>query len=369
MRGFLHPTRLGAAAALALGCSSQPLSHTDGGTGGAGGGPSGTAGRSSGAGGAAGASQGCYPGRALETGVVIVACADDSGEIALGSDDVYWRVWNSSFGTLVTAPKTGGTPRPLTDVEDRYPALAVRGNRLFWADFVLDGTGVVGSVSSNGGVLTLATGWISPYVPFSIDESHVYFGTLDGIQRVPQDGGDVELVVEELHDVDLQAVGPDLYWLDNIVSTDTGLVGGQAILRMPKTGALEPEILLSEVGQQATSMIVVGNEIFWTLFDGDVWSLDLARAGATRTLRLHDEPGTWFAFSFASDGQNLYFVREGPVTIGDQVVRMSLSESTITSLVVAPYVSAVAVDDTSIYFTGTLQAPDASISGVFRAPK
>lgn len=298
------------ALALFICCSSKPLVSIDGRVGAAGASDGGAStadtggsptGGSSGVGGATAGMQGCYIGRKFDGDITTVACSNAPGTLVAATSYLYWLAWgvdgDSTRGTLVSALKTGGALRPLAVIEDSSPTLRASGTHLFWTDWKVqkdDRAGVVGSVPLQGGpATTLADDLFLPN-GLALDETYAYFGTVDGIFRVPQSGGDVEFIADALA-WRMQVVDGMVYWLDHkSVPTELGLRESMAIFRVPADGGKEPELLLRTFDHPG-SLIVVGDRVFWTTnAQGEIWSMPLA--GGTPTVVL-ENPLACFAAS------------------------------------------------------------------------
>jgi hypothetical protein len=322
--------------------------------------------------------QGCYIGRQFDGDITTVACSNAPGTLVATTSYLYWLAWgvdgDSTRGTLVSALKTGGALRPLAVIEDSSPTLLASGTHLFWTDWKVqkdDRAGVVGSVPLQGGpATTLADDLFLPN-GLALDETYAYFGTVDGIFRVPQSGGDVEFIADALA-WRMQVVDGMAYWLDHkSVPTELGLRESMAIFRVSVGGGKEPELLLRTFDRPG-SLIVVGDRIFWTTnAQGEIWSMPLA--GGTPTVVLENPFDEWdLCCSLTSDGTSLFLGREGwpnDHPEKDGILRVSLDGAEVEEVMLGRFVDDVAVDDNFVYFTGSVGTLESRVSGVFRMPK
>lgn len=372
------------ALALVASCSSEPLVPEDGGageraSGGSGAGMAGADGGASVAGseGGDGGAVGCYPGRELVGGVMVVACSPDPRRLVLGPSEVYWLDWDGGAeppaGTILGAPKDGGAFRLLGSAQDSLAILQTDGEEIFWTDHRDDyKDGVLRSASIAGETEAVLVDHLYLATALALDEGHVYFGTVaevevDGIARVPKTGGLPEVLVSGSLVGAITSTNGELYWVE--VRSD----GFSSVYRAAPDDAAAPTLLAEGDRDDPMALVTTDDYVFWTfgLF-GEVWRV--GRDGADAAMLAAGNADTWsLGITLATDGASLYFSRSWNTpdagTSRDALVRSSLDGNGVVELTRAVSIVDQAVDDEFVYFTGTVEGSESQLSGVFRVSK
>lgn len=316
------------ALALLTSCSSKPLAPGDGGAGeaGSGGTGAGTAGADGGAsaggtGGGLGGAVGCYAGRELDGGVMVVACSPDPQRLALGPSEVYWLDWDAGTeppaGTILGASKDGGAVRPLGRARDSLAILRTDGQELFWTDHRDDyKDGVLRKATIAGGDAATLIEGVYLASALALDEAYVYFGTvaeleLDGIARIQKSGGLPEVFIGGSLIGDMTSRNGEVYWVE--VRSEPSQVGPperrSSVYRAMPDNAAARTLLAEDDRDDPVALVATEEFVFWTfgLF-GELWRVGRDAAGAT--MLAAGGVDTWsLGITLATDGANLYFNR------------------------------------------------------------
>jgi DNA-binding beta-propeller fold protein YncE len=223
--------------------------------------------------------------------------------------DSQWAFFtNSSEGTVQRVRITGGTAELVAMGQDHPTRVVIASGGAYWINRGVDpGAGSVMTALPSGGTMLIASGQASP-VGLAVDPSSVYWANaLDGIWKAPLSGGTPQMLTSgfALGQVDINVVDGRLY-----------VVGGMAAFG-------------------------------WIPLDGGEITHPQWPAGA---------PNAVFTKAVANNGQ-LYLLATGaaqqPMS-GDAIWVASPYRSTqqlVPRVVALPTVTALAVDEQSIYWT------------------
>jgi hypothetical protein len=140
---------------------------------------------------------------------------------------------------ILKAPLQGGTPTILAANEGTTTAIAVDARNVYWVNYA-ESLRVL--PKGGGSPITLTTSDDGQVDRLAIDESHAYFTTNHGVERVPLSGGKAQVLAEEGIDADgADAIALDdayVYWIDRGTTGDTS----SSLKRLAKSGG-EPLVL------------------------------------------------------------------------------------------------------------------------------
>jgi hypothetical protein len=246
---------------------------------------------------------------------------------------------HTSTGSIVKAPKAGGTPVVLA--ADFFPATAAeRLSASAPGGIVVDATNVYWTSPESGAVLTvplaggsavtLASGQNNPH-SIALDTTSVYWANLDAVMKMPKAGGTPVALAAGLAFVSTIVLdSTSVYWSDATAPGSVKKVplgGGRATVFAPNQGAAEV-------------LVLSGTNICWSLACGAVCA-PLGGGCPSFEPALAD-------VNIASDESNLYgWTKHG------ELVKVPIAGGAPTILPAAPgqIVYQVVVDGSNVYWT------------------
>jgi outer membrane protein assembly factor BamB len=268
---------------------------------------------------------------------VVLASGGGAESLALAGTDVYWT--DGTTGEVRKVPKNGGPSSAVYSVANTEPwGITVDSSRVYWTlpNFALGGTTAVMSAPLSGGAPTTLVTNVTGPMSIAVSAANVYWATSGqgAIESVPLDGGPVSTVVSDASGAYALVVeGNDLYWCNADGIYREALAGGTPL----------------QIGPSANAIAVDGTDVYYVDSMGRVARVPVA--GGTPTTLATGRTSALVAV--AVDGQNVYWL-EGEGTIQQGAVA-ALPKSGGRVAVLASGLgdpSAIAVDDTAIYFTG-----------------
>jgi hypothetical protein len=263
--------------------------------------------------------------------------------MAVDATNVYWS--NLGFGSIKKVPLAGGTVTTLATGQSSPYKVVVDANNVYWVTYGTGKTdGTVMSVPIAGGTpTTLASAQGSP-TGIAVRGGYVYWAVpLPGtINRVPVAGGTIEtLATSEALANDIDVDDTSVYWLNRL----SGKVQQIAI-----TGGA---VTTLASGQTTPSGIALdANNVYWVNQgsssgnDGSVMSVPKA-GGAPVTLVSNVGKPQYIT----TDGIDVYFTNG--LTPG-ALKKIPVGGGTATTVATGTsYLFGMAVDSTSVYWTGT----------------
>jgi hypothetical protein len=255
-------------------------------------------------------------------------------------------------------PKCGGSPSTLAHGDFSPAAIAIDSARVYWvnygcsARFGCYSTGAVMSapiagVPDGGAPTTLAPKQSSIGV-LALDSSNVYWlnggGALSTLLSVPVNGGAVAT---------LASGPPGGQFAAAIASDDVSVywAAGETVISVPVTGGTVTTVT-SEGNGFSRSIALTGTDVYWTN-RGSVMSVPKAGGPIVTFAADQDEPG-----QLALDTTSVYWTDsaescQGPTSCPGPVVRAPLGGGTPDTIAESSGGgSLIAVDDTSLYFSG-----------------
>jgi hypothetical protein len=277
--------------------------------------------------------------------------------IAIDGNNVYWANQGVSGGdgSIVSIPKSGGTPVTLASGLSAPTALSVRTGYVYWTD---QGDGMVmrAQVGAANSGQSIAFGQSSP-TGIGTDDTNVYWtnggtGSDGTLQKEPLDGGTATTLAANL-------LGPGQLAIDAYnayFALDTGgivytsLAGGDSIHDLAYDG----------MGGVPAQVTVYGTQVFWTDLTTNAVYQSSTDGGGAQSIAGGTQPE-----GIATDGVNVYFTDRGSGAIGsgsvDKVPVGGGGSSTVAPS--QSYAWGVAVDATYVYWTAAIDGT------VNRAPK
>jgi hypothetical protein len=229
--------------------------------------------------------------------------------IAVDATSVYWT--SGSRGAVSRIPKGGGTVSMLAEGQSFAYGLARDATTLFWSNY--SAPGVIASVAIDGGAIkTIASNQNSP-AAVAVEGTRVYWLTSEGALVTSPIGGGVPMTLAAGNGGSATALATDatdVYWSD----------ATQSVVKMPLGGG-DITTLTPSSGLVPTSIVVDAANVYWTAIGGDA---------------AYDSP----------------------------VLKVSKAGGTPVTLATAKLNGAIAVDDTSVYFSETAYGHgDAAVAG------
>jgi hypothetical protein len=313
-------------------------------------------------------------------GLVTLATGDQVGSLALDADNVY-------FGTdkdVMRVSKCGGPPTVLAS--DVGPiAIAVDATSVYFTSF-----GSLAKVAITGGTITnLATLPQGTYIGTSawgvaVDATRVYFSTFvqteggppydaTSILSVPIGGGTPVTLATAKDRVDDSALAVDA---TSLYVTGMGRLGGLGSIDSIPVGGGTVQTLAS--GRSDPFAIArSGSSVYWTEVNstrapdgGPVFGnvMDVPIGGGTPATLFAAPPhevASIIPLAVAADDASVYFTNSNdpeasPANTGSVVKVPVLGGAPVTLAVGQQFPNAIAVDDTSVYWSATMGATETS---------
>jgi hypothetical protein len=313
---------------------------------------------------------GLAPGLLLATGLLAFGC----GRTGLYELETAGNGGSgSSSGVDTLGCSTGdGTPMALATEPNQVMGLAVDATNVYW----LDSQGSVMKVSKCGGtpttIATAGTAYGSSGGGFglAVDATRAYWADDPGdLLAVPLAGGTPTTLDSNAWNVlGLTLSGSDLYWVTPSVVASLPIQGGAPVtLGTPSAIAQGPPVV------DDTNIYWVGNGVF-SMPRAGASVTRLAASGPSTGLAIDDANVYWCANSlehepimstpktggpsvtlasdqlgangFAADGQNVYWT----LPVFGAVMKVPIAGGTPITVASAPSPTAIALDDTSIYW-------------------
>lgn len=292
---------------------------------------------------------------APEPPVTLVAGQDCAGDLALFDNTVAWVTRgfdvNTTYsgGTVSMVPKTGG---PASDnvAVDEGSRLIRYDNYVYWA-----GRNKIGRVRENGtDKKILVSDSATPLAPrdLAADAGYIYFTTGSSVKAVPRGGGTViELAGGQTVPTGLAVDDTHVYWTN--MGSDNASDG--TVSRRPKSGG---NIQIIATGQAHPERIAVdGKYLFWTRLGENVGGLAGWTGGTIVRARKDGSsspatvaPASW-PTDLAIDREHIYFTEHRAATIRRVGKSGITSAVTLVSTNEPGFPTAIAVDDTHVYWT------------------
>ena len=267
---------------------------------------------------------------------VVLASGGGAESLAVDETSVYWT--DGVNGEVRKVSKDGGPSSAVYSVANTEPwGVAVDSSRVYWTlpNFALGGTSAVMSAPLLGGTPTALVTNVPGPMSMAVSPANVYWATSgqDAIQSVAIDGGSASTVVSDASGASALAVdGNNVYWCN-----------ANGIYQEPLSGGTPLKI-----GPSANAVALDATDVYYVGGMGSVGRVPIG--GGTPTVLTTGRTSTLVAV--AVDGQNVYWI-EGEGTIQQGAVA-ALPKSGGRVVVLASGLgdpSAIAVDDTGIYFT------------------
>ncbi len=250
---------------------------TAGSVGTGGGGGVGGTGASGGTGGSGGS------GVCQQAPVAIVSGLTNAYGIAVDDANVYWTDNNS--GTVMKAPKTGGTPQVLASGEPNTQFMALDAAHVYWTDGYSPG-GRIGRVAKDGGPVETVASVEGPRA-LALDTSTVYFtvyGLGSPVMSAPLAGGQATILA------DAQPNGRGIAVYQGIVYWGNQGAPGEdrSIMQLPVTGGTPSVLAANQGGPGAVAVDASG--VYWGNFKQPARGLMMIPVTGGTALKLASDP-------------------------------------------------------------------------------
>lgn len=326
------------------------------------------------------ASPGDYPGKVMKVSrdggnatTLALVESDGSSAIALDDENVYWAEGDGAYGPLYSVPTSGGAIHRLSAWGGTPVRIVADTTYVYWS---AEG-GNLSKIPLAGGaqiVLWTEDGSypISAAGPFVVDGKNVYFQTSDNtVRKMPLDGDGGNVTILATVDQTLpfptalsgqdfiSDVAIDTTSLYYAVRSDATFKVVGRIAKVPLAGGASvtlaggPPSAGADAGFTAVAspvaLAVAGGFVYWIGSDGT----DASAPGQLNKVPVAGGPVTAVAQGFrapgamAIDDMNAYLA----IDSASAVVKVSLSDGTITKLATAIHPAAIAVRSGFVYYT------------------
>ncbi len=266
------------------------------------------------------------------------------GSIAVAGNFVYWtNRGRPGFASVVRMPKHGGV---VTTLAADLPALEgaagieVVGDSAYWFADTVYRVPIAG-----GSVVTLVPAAAGASVQgMAVDGASVYWSDQQHVYRSPLDGSGTSTVVSSLPPGPLSADATHVYW-----------PSGNAVVAMVKPGGTATPLATGDVGDSYAVAVNSTRVVWFGIGAGVIYTAPLT-GGASTTL-VTESTDSAYAAALAVDDTWAYatnlstWIPTQPSTPGT-VVRVALDGGSVATLATGQLgPSAIAIDDTSVYWT------------------
>jgi hypothetical protein len=232
--------------------------------------------------------------------------ASDARDLAIDRTNIYW---STNAGAIMKAPIAGGAPVALASLAFWTGQIAVGSTDVYWAESPAGawGSGTMGAlkrVPIDGGATTTLVSTTEGVFGVAVDSTAVYWAreviptTSSTVMKLPLAGG-ASTAIATSSATKLLTDATYIYWVDN-----SAAVGGD-VFKMPLAGGA-PIRLASGQGQ-AVAFTIDAKRIYWTSSDKIV-SVPLEGGALTTHAIGQTQPG-----AIAADGTNIYWTILGGV--------------------------------------------------------
>lgn len=290
------------------------------------------------------------------------ACVIAAGQtapwaIAVDSARVYWTTLGNASGagsatggTVMAAGLQGGSAATIASGLSLPYAIATDGENVYWADNA-GGALLAASTTAAGAPVTIVSG-LGDINAFVVNAGSIYANPGGSVVRAAIDGGSPQVVVADAGAGSIAADTAAVYW--GALKADGG-----ALFSAPLDGGTSRE--LASLPWSPVTIVVDGDTIFWTVFNGYV--MRMPRGGGTPTTIAS---GLNAAYGLAVDSAFAYW------TTQDAVMKAPKGGGVATTIAASPATVLLAVNDAGVYWTTSQIAPcvkDLARAGaVIRAP-
>jgi hypothetical protein len=175
------------------------------------------------------------------------------GGEALAVDDTTVYFLSTTNGTdfgVLSMPKTGGTPSPLSTEPSGTERIAFDATYLYW---VRDFGAIVKMLKTGGAVQTLYTDPSTTYA-LAIDDASIYWGNASSIMKMDKNGTTAPIALAPALAARVVLDDTDVYWLQQNLSSNS-------ISRVSKNGG-SPSVVIPTAAPQ-DSLAVTPKSIYW----------------------------------------------------------------------------------------------------------
>jgi hypothetical protein len=280
-----------------------------------------------------------------DAGLAPLATGELVAALAVDATNLYWT---DSVGNVMSIPKAGGKATTLASGRSSASGIAVDGTNVYWVDSSLTPRGRFGglvmSVPIGGGALTtLAAGQEAP-MAVAIDGANVYWSATEALARVAKGGGITTTLVSGQPVKEIAVDTASVYWTNDNTGT---------VMKMPVNGGAMTT--LASGRQLPASVAVDGSRVYWA-------EMDFSTANVGPILSVPVDGGSVATLATGQSARGIALDATSVYWTGTFVARLPKGGGTVTTVASTPGPGlAIVVDDTSVYWTAYVAMMDTQI--------